>query len=443
MADNPIDVADLAGFLKPVFGELQMLIPEEALCQRLWPFSGANMVGDHFEEPVLTKPTWSVTYCGSDGSTATLVDALPANTQKASVYPFLTVLRTQVSYSLFDRSAEAGKKAFMSMGAFAGKELTMQLRRLTEISMLCGQDSIFAVESYDGTSTEEKTTITAASLRPGILAMLEGAQVVFFTSTGLTRRAIATSGGAALTVALPSGGSGSIVDVDNRTFKIDGAPSSDPQAGDLVYIRTSNNSDAGTADFKEMVGLRKQASATSGTVLGLDKAAYTQWRGNTASSVGPMNAGNLLTVVTKGINRGLQGRAVAILSPKRWNALNSQIISSQVFDQSYKPSKASEGVDSIEVRGQGVVVECYPHSYQSDGEVLVVPKEYVKRVGSAMEGSGGEGGDRDISFAIPGSTAKYLQPIVGKTAVEMQCRTDQQIYCPRPAWMVLGTGVTD
>ncbi len=58
-----------------------------------------------------------------------------------------------------------------------------------------------------------------------------------------------------------------------------------------------------------------------------------------------------------------------------------------------------------------------------------------------MEGSE-NGEDRDISFAIPGSSARYLQPVANKTAVVMQCRSDQAIYCQRPAWAVLGTGIT-
>lgn len=427
MASNPTDVTDLVGFLKPVFGKLQMLIPEEARCQKLFPFAAGDRVGKYFEEPVQVRASWGVTYAGSSGDTVDLADALPSKTESAQITPFLTVLREQISYGLLDRGGggDDGKRAFMSAGAFIGKEMTMQLRRLLELSILTGQQGFGTIASTSGTTTQV-WTISAATLRPGVLSFLEGAFLDLYQSD------LATAVTNATAVQCTA------VDIDAGTVTV--ATPSNPTsnvAGYVIFMAGANA--AGT--FNEMVGLRKQVGATSGTVFNVSKTTYSAWRGNVVSSIGAWSAGALLNMASKAINRGFQGRFVALMGPKAWNVLNSRIISQQVFDQSYSATKMKEGTDGIEINGTGVTIECYAHSYQADGECLLLPKEYVKRIGSAMEGSD-ENGDRDISFAIPGSTAKYLQPVANKTCVEMQCRSDQAIYVQRPAWSVLGTGIT-
>ena len=113
-----------------------------------------------------------------------------------------------------------------------------------------------------------------------------------------------------------------------------------------------------------------------------------------------------------------------------------------MFDSSYKTSNADLGTDAIVLRGQGVKVECYPSSFQADGEFMLLPKENIKRIGSAYENSGGENGDTDISFMIPGAAQRFIQPIPGVTAVKVECRSDQAIYLQKPAFAVLATGVT-
>ncbi len=428
MSNVPNTQTTLSGFLKPIFGDLQWLLPPEAQLQKEIKFTEGDSVGLYFAETVLVRPTWSITYGGSSGDAYDLVDALPAKTQQAQITPFSAVLRTQYSYQIYDQAPDGDlKKSFMGTGKFSAKELAMQMRRLIEISIICGQEGFGIVSAYNsGTTT---TTFTDASFRPGIVSILEGAYVDVFQTNLTTARSL--------------GNLISAVNVDNKTVTFStAAVTADPQATDVFFIRSAN---AGSGTYNEMVGLRKQAGAVTGTVFNIDKATYSQWRGNTASSIGPFTAGALLQAATKAINRGFQGRALAILSPKAWAVLNSRIVSQQVFDQSYAPTQQSEGVDKILVRGNGVILECISHAYMAEGECLIVPKDYVKRIGALMENSkvdaDGMGG-RDVSFTIPGSPYEFIFPVLGKTAVELQCRTSQAVYCQRPAWMVLGTGIT-
>lgn len=441
---NYMDLSAVGGDLKNVYGSFQWLLPEDALCQQLWGFSAGDSVGNAYVEALQVTSSWSLTFCGSDGSVQDNVDGVASTVVQASVKPYLTVLEDKISYSSFDRAPDSGKKAFLSMSTFVGKNLAMQMRRCLEISMLTGQQGWATLDSYSPSGTGS-VVISAASLRPGILAFLQGA-LVDVIRPGSPNQIIADGA-----TANPSGGIKiSQVDIDNRTLTFDALPyigssAATPAAGDILFLHGAAGKSTGNAAtnvaYQEMVGLRMQASATSGTVFGLDKSQYLAIRGNNVTTLGAISAGALLKCATKAINRGFQGRMVAFLSPLSWSELNSRVISQQMFDQSYSVAKASEGSDAIEIRGQGVVLEVHAHPMQADGEALFLPKDDVKRVGSAYENSGPDG-DTDLSFMIPGSNLRFIDPIPGKTAVRVQCRSDQQVYLAKPAFSVLATGVT-
>ena len=443
MPSNPTDISDLPGLLKPVFGELQFLLPEESLVQKLFSFKAGDSVGKYFQEPIEVRAPWSISWCGNSGDSATFADALPSKTQDVQVTPYLVVLRNQVSYGVFDRAPkDAASKAFMAAGAYFGKSMATQLRRNLELSMLCGQDGFGVVESADDSA--DTITIDAASFRPGWVSILEGAQVCLrVVNSTTTLRALT------LTV--------SAVNVETRTLSFSGTPNlSTVQGGDTLFLLTSagDGVSSTTLVYNEMVGLRKQVSEQTATVFNVAKSTYSAFRGNVVTSVGAMSPGALLNIVTKAVNRGFQGKAIALLSPKAWNVLNNRIVSQQIFNQqSPDPAVSAKlGTDSIEVKAMGVTLEVVPHPYQAEGEILVLPKDYVKRIGSSyaaisgdttgVTGAAKKEVDIDITFAIPAAPLLYILPIVGSSTVELQCRSDQQVYLQRPAWSVLGTGVT-
>lgn len=428
-------ISDLAGLLKPVFGSLQDLLPEVAILQDRAKFETANAVGAYFQEPLVVRSSWGATFLGTDGAGGAgdnaLVPAIPSKTVSLQVTPSMVVLRDQTSFALMDRAPTdaSAKRAFMSDAKLTAMTLTTQIRNIIEIGCLAGQTGFATVSAYDGAT--DICTITAASLRPGFLAGLENATVDFFQSNLTTARAVATAGGALLSVGA--------VDVDAGTFSIaTTVPSADPQATDVVFIHGAN---AGSGAYQEMVGLRKQVSTQTGVVFNIEKATYSAYRGNVSTSVGPVSAGMILGLAAKAVNKGFLGKMLAILSPKAWMVLNSRYVSQQVFDSSYSVSKGEEGTNKIFISGQGVTIECIPHPFQADGEALLIPAEYVKRIGSAYENSTDDNA-KDITFRVPGSDDQFLKAVQDKAAVEMAVRTDQQILLTRPAWAVLGTGIT-
>lgn len=442
------DQTVLDGILKPVFGELQWLLPYDCLIQRNTPFSKADAVGKDFEEPLQVKTSWGVTFGGSSGDVVALIDSSPSKTVSATVKPFLTILGDKISYSMYDRGGEgAGKKSFIATGAFAAKNLTQQLRRVLEMSMLCGQDGFGIVESYStGTIATGRIVVTAASLRTGILAFLEGAKMDISDLATTTLIADGAAGDSAGVGVLA-------VDIDNRRIDLVALPTLGGSATPIVlagtqtlFIHGANPSVAATAGYMEMVGMQKQISATTGTVFGVNKATYQAVRGNVVPTVGSISAGALTTGAAKAINRGFQGEMWAYVSPLTWGELNARNIAQRVFDSSYKKGEAQIGSDALKVTGNGITLDVRSHSMMSDSTYMLIPKDGPKRIGSAYENSGvdaeGEDVNTDISFMIPGTNERFVQPVPGFTAVKVECRSDQAIYLPKPAHCVLGTGIT-
>ncbi len=445
------DPSTLSGVLKPVFGDLQWLLPVDCLVQRNTPFSTANSTGKDFEEPLQVKTSWGVTFAGSAGDVMALTDAKPSKTVTATVTPFLTILGDKVSYSMFDRGSDKGKKAFIATGAYVGKNLTQQLRRVLEMSMLCGQDGFMEIESYaTNVVATGRIVVKAASLRVGVLAFLEGALLDIQDSAVTTLIANGAAGDSAGIEVLA-------VDIDNRRIDLLALPTLAGSAtpivlagGQFLFLHGANPSVSATANFMEMVGVRKQISATTGTIFGINKATYQANRGNTVTSVGAISAGALTTGAAKAINRGFQGEMWAYVSPLTWGELNARNIAQRVFDSSYKKGGADVGSDKLSITANGVTIDVRSHSMQSDSEYLLIPKEGPKRIGSAYENSGVEKGDdgtmievnTDISFMIPGTDQRFVDPVQGFNAVKVECRSDQAIYIPKVAHCVFGSGIT-
>ena len=437
--------SDLDGVLKPIFGELQWLLPYDCLIQRNTPFAVADAVGKDFEEPLQVRTSWGVTYAGSAGDVVALNDSQPSKTVPAVVKPFLTILGDKISYGMYDRGGPgAGKKTFIATSAYTAKNLTQQLRRVLEMSMLCGQDGFGIIESYGTSPATGRVVVTAASLRTGILAFLEGAKLDISDAATTTLIADGSAGAAAGIEVLS-------VDIDNRYIVFAALPTLGaggtvvPAAGQTLFIHGANPSVSATANYMEMVGMQKQISATTGTIFSINKATYQATRGNVSASVGAISAGALTTAAAKAINRGFQGEAWCYVSPLTWGELNARNIAQRVFDSSYKKGEAQVGTDALKVSANGVTLDVRSHSMMSDSTFMIIPKDGPKRIGSAYENSGmvdGEDVNTDISFMIPGTQEKFVQPVPGFTAVKVECRSDQAIYLPKPAHCVLGTDVT-
>lgn len=406
-----LTIAQANGLLKTVYGtDLIQVLPEAALLQKKYGLAtDTPLIGDHYEVPVAVRMPQGHSFNGSAGAVVALNGPLAGKTVPASVVPFEYVLREQVSYGLLDRSKNGDKAAFMSAMTFEGKLMTFSARNILEISSLHGQQGIMTVGAP---VAGQVMTVDAATLCPGILAILEGALIDVYQSNLSTLRQ------GSLTV--------TAVDVDAGTITVTGTVTG-ITTGDVIFFTGANSS--GT--FNEQIGLGKQLSATTGTIFGLDKALYSAWRSTVMGTTGEFTVSALITACTKLMNRGFsEGEILAVAPPRAWGVIDSALATNETFPSGYSASRKT-GTDEIEIRAHGIRISLMPHPFQKQGQVYLLPANYVSRVGAI-----------DLTFAKAGGNDDFLRDVPGFNAMERQCRAQWQIFLGRPSYAAIMTGIT-
>jgi hypothetical protein len=399
------------GLLKTVYGkQLIQVLPEAALLQKKYPLAAdVAIVGDHYEVPVAVRMPQGHSFNGTSGGVVALNGPLAGKTQAAQVFPYEYVLREQVSYGLLDRAKNGGQAAFMSAMTLEGKMMALSARNILEIQALHGQQGIMTVGAP---VAGQVITVDAATLTPGILAILEGANIDVYQSNLSTLR----QGGLSVTA----------VDVDAGTITVTGTVTGITTT-DVIFFTGANS--AGT--FNEQLGLGAQLSAVSGTQFNINKATYSAFRASVLASVGEFTPSALVNAAVKSMNRGFsEGELTAIMPPKAWGVIDSALATNETFPNGYTASRKT-GSDDIEVRANGIRIVCMAHPFQKQGQVYIVPSEYVKRVGAV-----------DLTFAKAGSEEEFLRDVPGFNAMERQARANWQLFLERPAYSSILTGIT-
>lgn len=414
--ENTVSTAD--GLFKKVFApKLEKAVVEHAILQNLIPFAKSDKeLGQYFEMPVALSQEQGFTWNGTAGSAVALKSAKNSVIKPAQVYGYELVLRTQMTNAFMTRASQKGEKAFEKALTFKVDDMNRSIRKRLEIAMLYGQSGVGTVESAtDLTGNVAEIVITEATWAGGIWAGAEGATLDSFTTT--------TKNNASGVLTITK------VDSDNRklTVTFTGTLSSEVAASDELYFETSN---AGSSSFNEMVGLKKIITNSS-TLFGIDAATYSMWRGSTVSSAGALTNVKLNSWVAKAVNKGLMEGCIVLVSPKGWGALNSDLGALRMLDSSYSSKKGTNGSESLEFYSQNGKLEVIAHPFVKDGDMFILPKEAIQRVGSV-----------DVQFGLPGGDDKFFTWIPDYNVVELRCMADQSIFLDRPATAVYVSGLT-
>lgn len=411
MADTPNTVSTMNGLFKIVYGKLQNAIPDFAILQKLSEFNEADKtsLGNYFAQPVVLASEAGFSYLGDSGGVSTLNDAVAGASKEAQVKGSEIVLRSQLSYGALARASAQGEKAFRRASAFKVEDMNSSMRKRLEIAMLHGQKGI---GTMGANVSGQVLTISDATWAPGIWVGSEGHIIDVYQSD------LATVRQAGLVI--------SAVDTDAKTITVTGTVTG-IVTGDVIFFKGSNS--AGT--FNEMAGLAKILTNT-GTLFNISAASYSLWKGTNVSSVGELTFAKLQEYVARAVNRGLMGPVTALVSPKLWAKLNSDMAALRVLDGSYSKAKAENGVEAIAFYGTNGKIDVVAHPFVKEGEAFILPLNSVKRVGSV-----------DLTFNCPGIDGEaFFQYVSGKNAVELQCMADQAIFCEKPAICVYLSGIT-
>lgn len=414
MSNSPNTVATMAGLLKPTFSTtLPKLFSETSLLQKRFGWSDEALVGDKYRIPLTVKLPWGFTPGGAAGAVVTYEDARNGVTVNSEVDSYAGFLIEQASATVLDRAAKAGPAAFKAAAAQIGQNMAIQQRNINEMQILHGQTGLMTVGAA---VAGQVITVSDETWSDGLASVLEGAVIdVFSDLVGTVRQA-------ALVV--------SAVDLDAKTLTVTGTTTG-ITTSDVIFLQKCQTATTGV--MMEPVGIYKQISAQTGTVFGVNKATYSSYRGRVSATTGTLTAGKLLTLASKIVSRGFQGKLIALMSPKAHATLNAANMAARMFDSSYSVTKASNGSEDLTFKGKGVEIECLVHPYAHDGRILMFPaaEGYVKR-----------GGAVDLSFQIPSSDLEYILPIATTSAVQFQCRSDFFFVLTQVNWTGVMTGIT-
>ena len=424
-----VDVSAAQGILKRVYDpELGDVRPKSSVFQRMFKFESGNKVGESYQYGVCVQPPNGFTYLGSSGAVKALQTPVNSVIRQATITPFESTLREQVSWAAMSRAAEAGDQAIKALTG----ELVLAMRNATanrlEASLHHGQRGYGTVESVtDLTGGYASVVITAATWAPGMWQAL-GAGSRWDSFTGTTKN----NASGVLTLTSSAGGVPAITS-STRTlvFSFTGTLASEITAGDVLFPVTAN---AGAGSHDDMPGLLKQASTTTGDSLGISTTTFPNWAGNLVP-VGGANFSHgvvedLLSVVR---DRGAEGALTVYVSNKAFSALAVELAQLRRFDDSYT-EKGKTGFKRISYLSPDVdEVTIVNDMFMMQGELVILPDDYVSRVGSS-----------DITFGIPGMPAgqDLVQYVPGFNAAELGMWSDQAALLKRPNWSLLATGFT-
>ncbi len=442
MASLNETLSTLSGDLKTVYSNvLTQVLPDAAVLQKRFPLSkGGDFppVGDYFSALVGLQYPWGFSFLGqgteATATNYTLGDALAGQTKPAQIYANTTVLADNLQYQILDRANSNGsKQAVLSALSYTGEQMAINMRNVLELEILHGREGIGASAGAISTLT---VTFDGATTSPGILSTLIGARVQWMQSN-LTSARTVNDASNYLTVSAVV-----VSDKASPTLTMVATGTTNYAAittGDVMYIAGTRGVAVGSSDTSvpqyEQIGLGLQLSGTSGTVFGIDKAAYVGWRANQLTSIGAFSPSVLMDAASTSMGRGgMLGEYVAILGTDAWSVLNSALATNEIYNNpaGFSMSKKT-GTDEIVVYNGGIKIECIPHPFQKRGKFYMMPASQFHRIGST-----------DVTFAIPGRAEgeEFFYPLPGYAVMQRQCRADFQCVLLTPPSGVVGSGLT-
>lgn len=307
-------------------------------------------------------------------------------------------MRSLLGYTSASRSQNS-KAAFEDATKFMVANMLQSMHKRLEVECLYGQSGLATVASVAGLVI----TVPAADWAPGIFAGGENMPIEIRSSVGVLR------GTANLTN----------VNLDTRELTVDVMPGG-VVATDVIYYSGAYG--------KEFAGIHKIVSNT-GSLFGIDAAAYSLWKGNTVSVSGDLSLEKLEIAINRAIEKGLDNDVKCLLNPKIFAVLVADEAALRQYDNSYDGKRGENGFSSLKFHAANGVIEVESSIHVKQGHAFLLNMRDFIRIGSS-----------DISFKRPGAEGDFFRDSENATAYELRVWTDQAIFTHSPGKNVLVTG---
>lgn len=401
-----VNVVDtLNGLFKTQYADkIADLIPEGVKLLKMIPFSTALKSGSTYNTPLYLGLEHGVSYGGSSANAFTLDSSIASEMQEASVKGCEMVLRSQISVGAVSRSI-GEKGAFEQATKLIVRNMLKSMHIRLESQLLYGQVGIARVASVNtGTNV---VSICASEWAPGIWSGGRNMKIQFYSQSG-TLRGSATVGS---------------VDLKARTVAVDLIPAgvtgnadANNAAADVIYYQS--------AFGKEFAGLHKMITNT-GTIFGIDSSVYDLFKGNVVdvgsdatTGAAVLSFAKIEEAVATSMEKGLMDEDVtAMVHPKQWNSLLTELSAKRMIDSSYSESKIKNGTQAIEFYGQNGKISIVASLFVKEGYSYIFPEKDLQRLGSS-----------DVTFEQPGFEGKFFRLLENVNGYELRAYTDQSLF---------------
>ena len=394
-------VGTLNGFFKEAYADkLKELIPDGVkLLNKVKFMPKDKQPGNLYHQPVILGLEHGVTFANSDEDAFNLNAPVAGQIKDAQVRGNPVVLRSILGYAAASRAALGGQKAFMDATKFLVANMLRSLAKKLEIEMLYGQMGYGVVGSVASTVI----TVATAEWAPGIWAGAEGMPIEIRDSTGAVSR-----------------GETKVVSVDMtlRTVTIS-TPLPGLVATDIIWHKG--------AFGNEFAGIHKILTIASGTLFNIDVGTYNLFRGNQYDALsGALSFNKLNNAVARAVEKGLDGKVLALVNPRAWANMLSDQAALRRYDDSYSKAEAEMGSSGIKFHSQNVEIEIEPSIYVKEGYSYVMAMDEWSRVGST-----------DMTFKRPGQGEEFFRDLENAAGYELRAYSDQAIFCSAPGRNVI------
>ncbi len=387
-------------------------VPSWLIIQDRFPFEEAEAgLGQFYVFGVILQKEQGFTYAPSSGVNSgvqTMNASVAGYIGQAQVEGFAIYLRSRLSYDAAAKASRAGQKAFAQAYGAVLKNMKESHQYRLECSLLYGRDGLGVVSANNSGAL----TITSATWATGIWASgMTGAILEAFDGTGAT---VSQHNGDLVI---------SLVVVSTKVVTVTGT-SGAVVTNDVLYFKGART----TTVYNECVGLNRILSTASGSTLFNISTNYELWRSQAYAVSGNLSLTAIMQAAAQAIPFGL-GKAILLCAPTKFAQLASDEAALRRYIQD--TPNAKRGVKGIVFQLGSVDVEILPHPLVREGSAMMLPEEYVHRVGAT-----------DVTMALPGSGEPMQVHVTDATALEIRSMSDQGIYLDCPAQAVLLTGIT-
>lgn len=427
----------LVGLFKETYGDsiVEAWSYMAKLANRIKFISREKQPGDYFNVPVdlQFEAGVSVAAAGQIPGSTSGVYFFPASAgmmQNAQVAGAQIIGRSLVSYESIARSAN-DKAAFKSSTEAVVRRLSQTVLKRLEIQLLHGARNVGAIGSLAAETGAgpyvSVVTISDATWSAGIWSGMVGALVDVYQSNMTTIRQAANQNNGSTQSCYVSA-----IDQANKTVTLTYTTArSGWTTGDTLFFAGG----LGGTSSTEMFGLDyiTNLTSSSGTFQNIATGTYDLWRGNVySSSTGTPSYPKLLEAVGLTASYGLADDICAVVSPRGFEVLNSDIAALRQYDVSYTAVRAENGTSSLKFHGQTGLIEVLPHAFQKDGLIHGFCPAEAQRVGAT-----------DVSFITrQGSEDKLILESATTAGSEMRCYSNQSLMLGQPRHSFVMSGIT-